>query len=84
MPSIELTDDQVIELIRRMPPERRRAALLALAEDARARREARQEYAESQLRRVSAERGQDWDAMTEEEREAFIDGLVHEDRKCPG
>jgi hypothetical protein len=42
MPSIELTDDQVIELIRRMPPERRRAALLALAEGARARQEARQ------------------------------------------
>ncbi len=58
--------------------------MLALAEDARARREARLEYAEAQLRRVAAERGQDWDAMTEEEGEAFIDGLVHEDRKCPG
>ena len=84
MPSVELTDDQVIELIKNMPPERRRAALLALAEDARTRREARLEFAEAQLRRVSAERGQDWDAMTEKEREAFVDGLVHEDRQCPG
>ena len=27
-------------------------------------------------------RGLDWDAMTEVEREDFIDGLIHEDREC--
>ena len=84
MSRLELTDEQVIESIRQMPPERRRAALLVLAEDACARRETRLEYAEAQLRRICAEQGRDWDAMTEEEREAFIDDLVHEDRKCSG
>lgn len=84
MPTIQLTDTQVIELVKQLPPERKRAALLILAETTRAQREARVDYAEAQLRRLGAERGQDWDAMSEEAREAFIDDLVHEDRPCAG
>ena len=82
MPTLTLTDEQVIDLVKQLPPERKRAALLALAEDARARREERLDYAEAQLRRLCAERGWNWDAMNEDEREAFIDDLVHEDRQC--
>ncbi len=80
MPTLTLTDEQVIELVKQLPPERKRVALLA--EDACARREARLDYAEAQLRRLCAERGRNWDAMSEDEREAFIDDLVHEDRPC--
>ena len=35
---------------------------------------------EQQMRRLSAERGLSWDEMTEDEREAFVDVLIHEDR----
>ena len=84
MPILELSDEQVIELVKQLPPDRKRAALLALAEDARSQREARMEYAESQLRRLCSERGLTWDAMSEEDREAFIDDLIHEDRPCSG
>ena len=83
MPTLTVTDDQVIELIRQLPPERKHAILFALAKDAAAERGARMVYAEEQLRRVCAERGLNWDMMSEEEREAFIDDLVHEDRQCP-
>ncbi len=83
MPTVELNDEQVIELVKQLPPKCKRAALLALAEDARARREARLDHAEAQLRRVCVEHGLDWDAMSEDEREAFINELVHEDRPCP-
>ena len=82
MPMLELTDQQVVELVKQLPPERKREALLALATDASARREERMQYAEAQIRRVCAERGRDWDKMSEDEREAFIDDLVHEDRAC--
>ena len=82
MPTVTLTDEQVIELVKQLPPARKRAALLVLAEEARARREARLDYAEAQLRRLCAERGLTWDTMSEDEREAFIDDLVHEDRQC--
>jgi hypothetical protein len=82
MPILELSDVQVVELVKQLPPERRRAALLALAEGAAQPREERMEYAEGQLRRVSAERGLEWDKMSEVEREGFIDDLLHEDRPC--
>ncbi|WP_448573548.1 hypothetical protein [Trichothermofontia sp.] len=36
-------------------------------------------YGAEQARLVARERGLDWDAMTEEEREAFVDDVVHED-----
>jgi hypothetical protein len=82
MPTLELTDAQVVELVKQMPPERRRAALLALAAGAAERREERTQYAEEQLRRATAERGLEWDTMSEDQREDFIDDLLHEDRPC--
>jgi len=82
MPILELTEEQVVDLVRQLPPERQRAALLALAAGAGQRRQERAKYAEEQLRRVSAERGLNWDTMSEDEREALIDDLVHEDRPC--
>ena len=82
MPILELSDAQVVELVKQLPPERQRAALLALAAGATQRREERMQYAESQLRRLSAERGLEWDKMSEDQREDFIDDLLHEDRPC--
>jgi hypothetical protein len=82
MPILELTDEQVVELVKQLPPERRRAALLALAGDGSARRAERMTYAEEQLRRRGSERGLDWNTMSEEQREAFVDDLTHEDRAC--
>jgi hypothetical protein len=82
MPTVELTIEQVLALVQQLPPEQKRSVLLMLAEDARARREERLDYAEAQLRQLCAERGRDWGTMSEDEREAFIDELVHEDRRC--
>jgi len=82
MPFLELSDSQVMELVKQLPPERQRAALLALAAGAAQRREERMQYAEGQLRRVSAERGLEWDEMSEDQREEFIDDLLHQDRSC--
>lgn len=82
MPMIELSDEQVISLLKQLPPARQRAALLALATGAAQRRDERMRYAESQLRRVAGERGLNWDTMGEEDRERFADDLVHEDREC--
>lgn len=65
MPTLTLTDEQVIELVKQLSPERKRAVLLAMAEDAPIQREARLEYAGAQLRRLCPERGLNWDAMTE-------------------
>jgi len=82
MPILELSDAQVVELLKQLPPERQREALLALAAGATQQREERMQYAEGQLRRVSAERGLEWDKMSEGQPEDFIDDLLHEDRPC--
>ena len=65
-----------------IPTEERRALLLAIAEQAAANREAHIDHAEAQLRQLCTDRGLDWDAMTEAERENFVDDLLHEDREC--
>ena len=82
MPMLELTDQQVVDLVNQLPPIRKRTALVALASEAATRRDERMQLAETQLRRLCAERGRNWDQMSEDEREVFIDDLVHEDRPC--
>ena len=82
MPTLQLTDEQVVELVKQLPPDRRRAALLALAAGATEQRQERMLLAEERLRVACAERGLNWDKMSEPEREAFADNLVHEGRPC--
>jgi TRAP-type C4-dicarboxylate transport system substrate-binding protein len=82
MPVPDLTTEQVIQLVRQLPPERKREILLALASDAAPRRAQRMQDAEAQLRKVCAARGLNWDTMSEEERERLADDLIHEDRPC--
>ena len=82
MASVDLTTEQVLELVRQLPPDRKREVLLALAADSQSGRDARMAYAEEQLRRRCRERGLDWDRMTDQERELFVDDLIHEDRSC--
>lgn len=80
--TVELTTDQVIGFVQQMPPEEKRAVLLALASQSDVSRAERMDYAEAQLRNLCASRELDWDAMTEAERENFVDDLIHEDREC--
>jgi len=82
MATISLTDEQVINLFRQLSPERKRAILLELAEETQSRLNERMKYAQSQLRKLCKEKGLDWDLLSEEEREAFVDDLIHEDREC--
>ena len=80
--TVELTTDQVVGFVPQMPAEEQRALLLAIAEQAAANREAHIDYAEAQLRQLCIARDLDWDAMSEAERENFVDDLIHEDREC--
>ncbi|RKU35132.1 hypothetical protein C6496_17735 [Candidatus Poribacteria bacterium] len=80
--TLELTTEQVIDLVQQMSPEEKFLVVRALAKETQAERKERMEYAESKVRQLCAERGLDWDAMTDEERLYFIDDIVHEDREC--
>jgi hypothetical protein len=80
--TVELTTDQVVGFVQQMPPEEKRAVLLAIAEKAEASRVERMNKAYTQFRQLCATRGLNWDTMTEMERENFVDDLMHEDREC--
>ena len=80
MVTLKLTDDQVADIVNQLPPNRRRAVLIRLAREAAARRDERMLAVEERLRQVAASRGLDWEALSDAEREALVDDLVHEDR----
>ena len=79
MSVLELTDEQVISLVRQLPSARKRCALLALAQDAEVRRDERLRFGEAQLRRLCVERGLEWDRLSEDQREEFVNRLLHEE-----
>ena len=79
MSVLELTDEQVLSLVRQLPGARKRTALLALAQEARARRDERLRFGETQLQRLFAERGLDWDRLSEDQREEFVNWLLDQE-----
>lgn len=82
MPKLELTDEQVIDLVRQMSPAKQEELLRTLLLIRWARWAELSEYGQERVRQLATERGLNWDTMSEQEREAFIDDLVHEDRAC--
>ena len=71
----ELTKDQEVL------PEDKQPISPAATEQTVAERKALRDYAEAQLRKLSASRGLNWDKMTDEERIDFVDDLIHEARE---
>ena len=78
MVTLKLSNEQVIDLIKQLPAADKKAVLNALGSDSNLWWEIRLAQGEEQLSQLSSQRGLDWDKMDEEEREQFIDGLLHE------
>ena len=82
MAVLELSKQQIFDLVKQMPAREKREMLLALAQNDPDERAKRQQFAEQQLRQLCDRRGLNWDTMSADEREAFLDDMVHEDRPC--
>ena len=82
MPTLELTDQQVVELVKQLPENRQAALVRSLLACQWPKWDDLQRVGEERIRIVAAERGRDWDAMSDEDRLSFVDDLVHEDRPC--
>lgn len=78
MVTLKLSNEQVVDLIKQLPAADKKAVLEALSSDSNLWWEIRLAQGEEQLRHLSSQRGLDWESMTEEEREQFIDDLLHE------
>ena len=79
MSSPPLTNAQVVELVKQLPTDQQLEVFRFLLLQQWGQWEALSRYGAERAKLVAQERGQDWDAMTEDEREAFIDAVVHEE-----
>ena len=82
MVQLTLDENQVMALIRQLPPQSMRRVLLELAADEIANRDARMVEMESRFRALARGRNLDWDSLNDEQRIALIDELIHEGRGC--
>lgn len=75
---LPLAESQVVELVRQLSPQSKRAVLRTLVLDL-DQFEFLVDYGNERIRTLCAQRGIEWDSLSEEERERLIDDLLHED-----
>ncbi len=78
MATLSLTDDQVVQLVKQLPPQSKRRVLTDLTAERDQWWQITAHEGEKDMRRLAATRGLDWDTMTEAQREAFVDDILHE------
>ncbi len=82
MVTLNLTEEQVLSLIEQLSSEEQDKIFQALLKKQEEQWHTLADNGQKQIRNLAEERNKNWDKMTEEEREDFINDLVHEDRKC--
>lgn len=78
MATLTLSDEQVIELVKQLPVGQQVEVFRFLLLQQWGKWESLSSYGAEKARLVAQEKGLDWNMMTEEEREAFIDDMVYE------
>ena len=75
--TLEVTESQVVEWMQRLSPVAKQSVLRALIPRL-DELETLVDYGGQRMRSLCAERGLDWDNLTEDERQQLIDELLHE------
>lgn len=78
MPVLTLTNEQAVELVKQLPVEQQAEIFRFLLVQQWGQWQLLSQYGSDKVRLAAQERGYDWDKMTEDEQEAFIDEVVHE------
>ena len=78
MPVLTLTNEQAVELVKQLPVEQQAEIFKFLLGQQWKPWQMLSEYGSDKVRLAAQERGHDWDQMSEDEQEAFIDEIVHE------
>ena len=78
MPNLTLSNEQVIDLFKQLPEAQQREVYKILILSQWRQLEPVFNEGAERARIVAKERSRDWDTMTEDEREEFIDEIVHE------
>lgn len=78
MPVLTLTNEQAVELVKQLPAEQKAEIFRFLLVQQWEQWQNLSGYGFDQVKMAAQERGYNWEQMTEDEREAFIDEVVHE------
>jgi len=78
MATLSLTDEQVVQLVKQLHPQAKQRVLKDLTAERDDWWRGTAAEGEKDMRRLAKARGLDWEAMSETEREAFVDDLLHE------
>ena len=78
MATLSLTDEQVVQLVKQLPPQSKQRVLTDLTAERDPWWQSAARDGEKDMRRLASARGLDWDTMTEAQREALVDDLLHE------
>lgn len=79
MPTLDLTNDQAATLFRQLPEPQQIKIVSEVSAMSWQRREELRQEGVAAMRRMCAERGLDFDTMSDDERLDFVNELVHED-----
>jgi hypothetical protein len=80
MVALTKQEKEVVDLFQQLPPERQRYVMLRMFRTDADRWQHYQNEGEQKLRKMAAERGQDWDKLDDEQRQDLVNDLPHEDR----
>jgi hypothetical protein len=79
---LQLDDEQVIELVNQLSNEKQLRLYKLLIQKRRDRWTELSKLGQLGVRRAASDRGLDWDLLNEDERDDFVNELIHEDRMC--
>lgn len=78
MATLSLSDDQVVQLVKQLPPQAKQRVLLDLNAERDVWWQTTAREGEQDMRLLAGTRGLNWDAMSETDRETFVDKVLHE------
>jgi len=79
MPQLKVSEAQVIKMARQLSPEGKQALLSSLILFDLRNFEQLVTYGQRKIRQICANRGMEWDTLTEAQREHLRDDMLHED-----
>jgi len=78
MATLSLTDEQVLQLVKQLPPQSKQRVLTDLTAERDQWWQTAAREGEQDMRLLAVARSLNWDSMSEAERESFVDELLHE------
>ena len=81
MVALDEREQQALNIIRTLPPERQRMILYELAKNTEEQWRLNSLYAERQLRNLALQLGKNWDSMSDEERQDFVCDLLESEKR---